>query len=204
MKRLTEIGTRTGADKAYYHMFTEVYEEVFAQYESPRILEIGVHMGSSMEMYLEYFKNAYVVGMDLYQKVDPQGRWKFVLGDQTNVDDLQKCVEDEPYDIILDDGGHTMRQQQISFGFLFKHVRPGGYYILEDLHTSADPRAIEPGTEFTSYQMLERLRDGETYFSNYISKEDQLYIANNVESVLLWHRIPGVLSDSVTSIIKVK
>lgn len=204
MKRLTEVGLRTGADKAVDHMFTEAYDEVFAQYESPRILEIGVHRAASINMYLEYFKNPYVVGMDIEQKVETGGRWRFVLGDQTNLNDLQKCVEDEPYDIILDDGGHTMRQQQITFGFLFKHVRSGGYYILEDLHTSVRSDHIEPGTEFTSYEMLQRLQAGETHFSNYISKEDQLFIASKVESVVLWHRIPGVLSESVTSIIKVK
>lgn len=204
MKRLTEVGLRTGADKAVDHLFTEAYDDIFSQYESPRILEIGVHRAASINMYLEYFKNPYVVGMDIEQKVETGGRWRFVLGDQTNLADLQKCVEDEPYDIILDDGGHTMRQQQITFGYLFKHVRSGGYYILEDLHTSVRSDHIEPGTEFTSYEMLQRIQRGETYFSNYIPKEEQLAIADRIESVTLWHRIPNVVSESVTSIIKVK
>ena len=29
-----------------------------------------------------------------------------------------------------------MEQQQVSLGFLFPYVRPGGFYSLEDLHTS--------------------------------------------------------------------
>ena len=45
----------------------------------------------------------------------------------------------EPVDIIIDDGGHYMHQQQISFGFLFAYMRSGGLYFIEDLHTSYWP-----------------------------------------------------------------
>ena len=204
MNRLTQVGIKHNADKAVDHLFTEFYEQVFSQYESPRILEIGVHHGASIFMYLEYFKNPYVVGMDIEQKIPLDGRWKFVLGDQTNLNDLDKCVEEEPFDIILDDGGHTMRQQQITFGHLLKHVKSGGYYILEDLHTSFEPSYIEPGTEFTSYEMLSRIQQGETYFSNYIPREIQVDMVNRIESVLFWHRTEGVYNRSVTSLIKVR
>lgn len=40
------------------------------------------------------------------------------------------------FDIILDDGGHTMKQQLVSFDVLFPAVKSGGVYIIEDLHTS--------------------------------------------------------------------
>jgi hypothetical protein len=204
MKRLTEIGLQTGADKAVDHLFTEVYDDIFSQYKSPRILEIGVHYGASIDMYLQYFENPYVVGMDIEQKIALDPRWRFVLGDQTNPTDLDKCVESEPFDIILDDGGHTMRQQQITFGHLFKHVKSGGYYILEDLHTSAYAEYIEAGTEYTSYEMIKELQAGETYFSNYIPRDVQVEIASRIDSITLWHRTPGISSQSVTSIIKVK
>lgn len=204
MKRLTEVGLRTGADKAVDHLFTEFYDDVFSTYESPRILEIGVHMGASIQMYLQYFKNPYVVGMDISKKVDTDGSWKFVLGDQTNLNDLYKCVEDVPFDFILDDGGHTMRQQQITFGYLFDYVRSGGYYIIEDLHTSSIPEYIESDAQYTTYEMLQRLQNGESHFSNYIPEETQLKIIDRVESVVLWYKTPGVLHESVTSLIKIK
>ncbi len=41
------------------------------------------------------------------------------------------------FDVIVDDGGHTMNQQQTSLFYLFEHgVKPGGYYYLEDYLTS--------------------------------------------------------------------
>lgn len=37
---------------------------------------------------------------------------------------------------MLDDGGHTMKQQINTFEVLFNHVKYGGLFLCEDLHTS--------------------------------------------------------------------
>jgi len=37
---------------------------------------------------------------------------------------------------IIDDGGHTMKQQITSLTHLLLTVRSGGVYVIEDLHTS--------------------------------------------------------------------
>ena len=50
-----------------------------------------------------------------------------------------------PFDIIVDDGGHRMREQRMSLETLFKHVKPGGVYLCEDLHTSYMPAWQDPG-----------------------------------------------------------
>ena len=41
-----------------------------------------------------------------------------------------------PFDIVIDDGGHFMDDIISSFKTLLPHVRAGGTYIVEDLHTS--------------------------------------------------------------------
>jgi len=42
----------------------------------------------------------------------------------------------EELDIFIDDGGHTMTQQTVTFESMFWGVRDGGIYLCEDLHTS--------------------------------------------------------------------
>jgi hypothetical protein len=37
------------------------------------------------------------------------------------------------FDYIVDDGHHYQEHQQVSLGVLFEHVKPGGYYIIEDV-----------------------------------------------------------------------
>ena len=206
MKKLTEIGQKYGTDKATYHSFTEVYDDIFAQYQSPRILEIGVAEYKSIAMYLEYFKSPYIVAMDIENKshyVNKQ--WRFVQGDQTQIDDLRKCVQGEDFfDIVVEDGGHTMKQQQVTFGYLIDYIKTGGYYILEDLHTSFRDNYRESDCKFSSYKMLKNIENKIVPFSNYIDKSQQEHILSKIDTIDIFAKDPNDLSDSVTAIIRIK
>ena len=206
MKKLTEIGQKYGTDKATYHSFTEVYDDIFAQYQSPRILEIGVAEYKSIAMYLEYFESPYIVAMDIKNKshyVNEQ--WRFVQGDQTQIDDLRKCVQGEDFfDIVVEDGGHTMKQQQVTFGYLIDYIKTGGYYILEDLHTSFRDYYRESDCKFSSYEMLKNIENKIVPFSNYIDKSQQEHILSKIDTIDIFAKDPNDLSDSVTAIIRIK
>lgn len=205
MKRLTQIGTMEGTDKATYHKYTEFYDDIFKDYSSPRILEIGIADGDSIRMYYEYFDNPYIVAMD----TNPPGailNCRIIKGDQSNIDDLNKCVHgEEPFDIILDDGGHLMDQQQITFGHLFRHVKVGGYYVLEDIHTSFIQNWLSPKNyDRTTYDMLRMVENKQLGFSNFIDHETQQYILDHIDTMQFWSRIPNDFTDSATCVIKVK
>jgi hypothetical protein len=61
-------------------------------------------------------------------------------GDQSDPDALLRAAAATgPFDVIVDDGGHSMMQQLVSLSVLLSHVNPGGVYILEDLATSFMP-----------------------------------------------------------------
>ena len=46
------------------------------------------------------------------------------------------------FEIILDDGGHSYKQQIVSFETYFPRLTPGGMYFIEDLHTSYRPGSV--------------------------------------------------------------
>jgi hypothetical protein len=46
-----------------------------------------------------------------------------------------------PYDVIVDDGGHSMMQQLVSLNALLPLVRAGGVYVVEDLGSSFPERS---------------------------------------------------------------
>jgi hypothetical protein len=45
------------------------------------------------------------------------------------------------FDVIVDDGGHTMNQQITSFVTLLPKMQSGGIYVIEDLLTSYIPQS---------------------------------------------------------------
>jgi hypothetical protein len=139
---MDQLALSAGTDKSSsYHHYTQIYSQYFADLKQKPItfLEIGIFRGASVKFWEQYFPNADLHFIDCtseYLQYQSQ-RSKYHFMDQTNrkaLQDLGKSVGG--FDIILDDGGHTMQQQIISFQSLFPYVKSGGMYIIEDLHTS--------------------------------------------------------------------
>jgi len=104
-----------------------------------KLLEIGVQGGGSLAMWKKYFPNALIVGIDIdiSCKSFERDGIKVYIGDQEDKQFLLDVSEKEgPFDIIIDDGGHTMKQQISTFNTLFPKLNYGGVYVIEDLHTS--------------------------------------------------------------------
>jgi len=140
-----ELAILCGTDKgAGEHFFTKHYATYFAPLRllPLRILEIGVRGGSSLQLWHAYFPNATIVGLDISLKNTNlhglSNRVTVMECDQSDAGALQRVIDKVGgnFDIVIDDGGHTMQQQQVSLGFLLPHTKPGGMYIIEDLHTS--------------------------------------------------------------------
>jgi hypothetical protein len=135
----------------WVHYFP-IYERHLASYRgrAVRVLEIGVYRGGGLELLRSYLgPEAYLVGIDIDQaaRAAVRGRCPIEIGDQADPDFLRKvAAEHGPFDVVIDDGGHTMRQQVTSVETLFPLLADGASYIVEDCHTSYWPEyADQPG-----------------------------------------------------------
>lgn len=217
MLNLHEIAKKYNCDKLDLG-YTKHYEKKFESIRNnvTKILEIGLNTGGSHLMWLDYFPNANVYAIDnriVYEdKVfDKRTRKDMVMvdgwdirdkersfvfrGNQSSVEDLNKFINKngDEFDIIVDDGGHSMRQQQTSLKILYKYLKSGGIYVIEDLHTSSNQ-----WTELYGYTIVE---DGDTLsmtlmedFQNetdniastkHISTEEMLDIRNKLNSCVI-------------------
>lgn len=141
MSKLTEIGLKFGTDKARFHHFTDFYEKHLSHLRNKEIklLEIGIFKGESLKMWKEYFPNATIYGADILDMSSLQeDRILIETCNQEDSESLKKLFSGEVFDIIVDDGGHTMLQQQLTLLHLLPRVKSGGLFIMEDLHTSVN------------------------------------------------------------------
>jgi hypothetical protein len=130
------------------HGYTETYERYLAMWKNEpiRIFEIGIANGGSIAMWQDYFPFANIYGVEINEASRfENARVKTCIADQSKRDQLKNCLDKfgGQFDLLIDDGGHSMEQQQVSLGFLFPYVRRGGFYALEDMHTSM-PRSKLP------------------------------------------------------------
>lgn len=211
---LTRLG-RGKTDKADTHGFTEVYERFFSPLKSApiRICEIGIAGGGSLDVWSRYFSRATVFGIDLYslpqlrellkgqtavkdmlpEKPETE-RIKTFVADQTKREELMRFIDryGGGFDIVLDDGGHSMEQQQVSFGFFFRHVKPGGYYVIEDVHTSLVGRyegfGADKSEENTTLTMIHEFIRHSKIRSRYMMPEEIEYLNDRIEFCNLFVR----------------
>lgn len=111
-------------------------------------------------IYLEYDE---ICANEWRPKIESAGATLYT-GDQSNKTLLQQIVlleGENGLDVIIDDGGHTMQQQLTSLQVLWEIIRPGGFYVVEDLITSYshDYGGGPPGAPSTTISYVKSLLD---------------------------------------------
>jgi hypothetical protein len=152
---LLSIALEEGTDKAY--RFAVSYDKLFSglRGEEGVLVEIGVAWLSSIRMWHRYFPRFIIYGVDKRRGVRPwmilrdlvalrsditkrysfDGMVRLVYGDQSRKRDLFR-VRDRIggwVDIVVDDGSHVPDDQMLSFWVLYPLVKPGGFYVVEDV-----------------------------------------------------------------------
>lgn len=146
MKSLTELFQEHDGRliRKWVH-YLAIYEKHFQRFRDrqPVVLEIGTYQGGSLQLWRNYFGlGTKIIGVDINPRcaefADPNTQ--IFIGDQSDRAFLRKLRQQiPPVDILIDDGGHRMEQQMVTFEELFPHVKPEGIYLCEDLHTSYWP-----------------------------------------------------------------
>jgi hypothetical protein len=123
------------------HYF-EVYERFLSpiRRSNPIVLEIGVQLGGSVEMWRDYFgPTTRIFGIDVNPDAKQQEDivTRVFIGDQQDRSFLRSVLQmiGRP-DVVIDDGGHTANQQITAFQELYPALSENGLYFVEDTHTS--------------------------------------------------------------------
>lgn len=204
MNLLSEIANKYASDKGTiapsvgHHgprlHFTSVYGEYMEKirFEKLNILEIGVGSGPSLRMWYDYFPNSTIHAIDVVNQNDKNNeRVTTYVCDQssrTELDELASRIGG--FDIIIDDGSHVISHQQISLGTLFKYLKEGGQYWVEDLHTSDSE--VWQGKNLYGYDMsfkegedsvsvLESFIGTKKFNSSFLNENENQYLTDNVK-----------------------
>ncbi len=178
------------------HYF-DIYDRHFKRFQKKKlvVLEIGVSHGGSLQMWKKYFgKNAEIYGIDIDPRCKEleEGNIKIFTGSQSDRKFLRELKKTIPMvDILIDDGGHTMEQQIITFEELFAHIKNDGIYLIEDIHTSYWPQyggGYKKETTFIEYS-----KNFIDYLNAFHSREENLEVNSFTKSVNSIHYYDSVL-----------
>jgi SAM-dependent methyltransferase len=158
MSELCKLGEKYYVDKTPMfggHTYTPQYNTLLSPIRKSvkLVLEIGIGTfslmspltnqkylpGASLRMWRDYFSEATIVGCDIERSVlFSEDRIKTFYVDQSNSESLNALIShvtpiEKFADIIIDDGSHIEHHMTLSFNVLWKLLKPGGIYIIEDI-----------------------------------------------------------------------
>ncbi len=209
---LDELFYYYGSDKANIfkttqdqgHGFSEFYIQNLKHLKKKKIkiLEIGSYSGASAAAFVKYFTNSSVYCFDINIS-------KFVFSsknihayglDVNNKNELEKTLNNinlesnsNFFDIIIDDGSHYLSDILFSLNILFKYVKKGGIYVIEDFKY---PNYYDYNRNIDHVlvdQVLKNLKEKKLFNSNIIKNDDQVYLHNNINEIKTYK---GNLKDS--------
>ena len=148
--------TRHGSDKGRtWHNYTTVYSAVFGELRDQPLLifELGLgtgnpnlpsnmagrgRPGASLRGWREFFPRALVYGADIDREILlEEDRIRTYYCDQLDSTAIRELWLQPALrggmDIIIDDGLHTFEANTSFLEGSLGHLRPGGYYVVEDI-----------------------------------------------------------------------
>jgi hypothetical protein len=194
------------------HGYAPIYDELLTPLRDKDIslLEVGVWLetssigGESLNMWKEYFKNANIYAFDIRDmKNHPffvnNTNVYFYNGDQGNRDDfvsMHNAFNNVFFDFILEDGSHNANHQMISFASLFKYVKPGGIYILEDITLPGVANCNGMNNNPTWYT-LNGFIENKQIISNYLTDEETSYLTDNIDKIIIHNDIKNQWATAI-------
>ena len=210
---LTRLANRYGTDKGSGkrgHRYTRIYAELFEPLRDKpiRLLEIGL-MGlrtggwddarlrdsgraqgldaPSLRLWTHYFPRAEIFGLDFNDFTSVQiPRCRIFQGDASKPDDLLRVAQEigGELDVIIDDASHASDHQQITLGTLFPALRPGGLFIIEDLHVQPADREPEGATK--TADLLRRAEVTGQFRGSHLAADGADYLDKHADRVALF------------------
>lgn len=124
-------------DKGGTHSYIPEYERLLAPYRNGcTLMEIGIALGLSLEMWREYMPTSRIIGVDLSIVFDPEPHTKtgtMLWATDATKPEFGLFIRGERFDVVIDDGSHMTQDQCATFRLVEPQMAPGGIYIIEDI-----------------------------------------------------------------------
>ncbi len=148
---LVELADSRGTDKNSSHSYLPIYDDLFRDKKLfvKNVLEIGICAGGSIKLWNDYFINANVVGIDIYDKesllmycnlygyhsiLNNNKNKLYLQTDAYNLSTVEFISSNyEKFDMILDDGSHKLEHMIFFIKNYSTLLTDTGILIVEDI-----------------------------------------------------------------------
>ena len=131
---LLELGKKHGTDKGSTHAYLPIYDDILTMLKPKDLLEVGVGRGGSLRLWRDYCPNTQVYGLDVKERhLFQDDRITTMLANSTKTAEVDRVLQDQTFDLIIDDGSHKSSDQYETYLNLSPRLNTGGVYVIEDV-----------------------------------------------------------------------
>ena len=177
------------------HGYSIFYQKYFENLKSNtlNILEIGSFHGNASAALFFYFKKSNFFAADIYPDLFRyrSKRIKNFYVNSSEEDSIQKNIIDkfsDNFDIIIEDAGHSLKDQIISLFMLFEKLNSGGLFIVEELDFPDTRKDMNLENEKPTLREILFKFKKEKILSNskYIKKNDRDNFLDSIQSIEIY------------------
>ena len=177
------------------HGYSNFYQKYFENLKlnNLNILEIGSYHGNASAALFFYFKNSKFFAADIYPDLFryKSNRIKNFYVNSSDENSIQENIIDKfsnNFDIIIEDAGHSLKDQIISLFMLFKKLNRKGLFIIEELDFPDTRDDMNLNKEKpTLREILLNFKKNKTLLNSvYIKKNDGNNFLNDVAGIEIY------------------
>jgi predicted O-methyltransferase YrrM len=128
-----------GSDKTTVHTYGQFYDDLIADLQPRRVLEVGVFHGASIRAWRHLSEPVEVVGIDR----NPCPGIPVIRCTAPDFGPALEQLAGQQFDLIIDDGSHQVSHQIAAIQQLSPLLRSGGLFVIEDLQDDQATAAVQ-------------------------------------------------------------
>ena len=176
--------------KIIAHGYARIYEKYLKEHKDKNlnIIELGSFYGNASAAFYFYFKNSQIYSADINPDmyIYRSKRLNNFFTDTSSrssieINILSRNIE---FDLIIEDASHMLKDQIISLFILFKNLKSGGLFIVEEIDFPEKREDMRIGQEFPDLKtILNKIINKENFNSKYINEKEKNYFLENFDTI---------------------
>ena len=162
--------------KIIAHGYAKIYEKYLKNNKDriSNIIELGSFYGNASAAFFFYFKNAQIYSADINPDMYlySSKRLENFFTDTSSRLSIEKNILNKniKFDLIIEDASHMLKDQIISLFILFKTLKSGGLFIVEEIDFPEKREDMRLDQDFPDLKtILKKIMNKENFNSKYIN-----------------------------------
>ena len=176
--------------KIIAHGYAKIYEKYLKENKEKNlnIIELGSFYGNASAAFYFYFKNSQIYSADINPDMYlyRSKRLHNFFTDTSSRSSIEKNIlkKNIQFDLIIEDASHMLKDQIISLFILFKNLKSGGFFIVEEIDFPEKREDMRVGQEFPDLKtILNKIINKEDFKSKYINENEKNYFLKNFDTI---------------------